>query len=177
MIMERERIDQGLTGRRLKRQLILKGPQTSSPVRGLRPRCRRPRPPLRRLRTPQPYRRTMYPTVKMTVDGSHTHLNSLSITRIPHFEKKLATPIGDTSIGLHGKKCLSLLNGANSAIPRPPFVSISSNECESVDINRKRKITQLPPGLLRSRVKVSSALSAAAKIMECVKPRCPSISP
>src|SRR5205823_12240846 len=113
----------------------------------------------------------------MTVDGSHTHLNSLSITRIPHFEKKLATPIGDTSIGLHGKKYLSLLNGANSATPRPPFVSISSKECESVDINRKRKITQLPPGLLRNRVKVSSALSAAAKTMECVKPRCPSISP
>jgi hypothetical protein len=98
------------------------------------------------------------------------------MTRVPHLEKKLATPIGDTSIGLQGKKCLSVLKGANRATPRPPFVSISSSECDSVDTNKKRNITQLPPGLWRNRVNVSSALSAAAKTIECVKPRCPNIS-
>jgi hypothetical protein len=53
--------------------------------------------------------------------------------------------MGDTSIGLHGKKYRSLLNGANKATPRPPFVSISSNVCESVDKNKKRKMIQKLP--------------------------------
>ena len=66
--------------------------------------------------------------VNTNADGSHTHLSSLSITRTPQLDKKLITPIGDTSMGLQGKKYLSLLNGASSATPSPPFVSISRIE-------------------------------------------------
>ena len=73
--------------------------------------------------------------VNTNADGSHTHLSSLSITRTPQLDKKFTTPIGDTSMGLQGKKYLSLLNGASSATPSPPFVSISRIECESVDID------------------------------------------
>src|SRR5687768_564281 len=88
---------------------------------------------------PYPYRRARCPSTNINADGSHTHLSSLKITRTPHSEKKLPMPIGDTSIGLHGKKYLSLLNGANRATPNPPFVSMSSSGCESVDKNKKMK--------------------------------------
>jgi hypothetical protein len=65
-------------------------------------------------------------------------------------------------IGLHGKKYLSLLNGANKATPSPPFLSMSSSVYERIDGNRKRKTGHLPPAASRNRTKVSSAPSAAA---------------
>ena len=108
--------------------------------------------------------------VNTNAEGSHTHLSSLSITRTPQLDKKLTTPIGDTSMGLQGKKYLSLLNGASSATPSPPLVSISRIECESVDNSKSRKITQWSPWLLRKSVKVNIAARATAKNMECDKP-------
>src|SRR6185295_7733442 len=58
-------------------------------------------------------------------DGSQIHRASLTRTRSPRGEKK-PTPIGETWIGRHGKKYRWLLNGAKSAMPRPPLVSASS---------------------------------------------------
>ena len=55
----------------------------------------------------------------------------------PLLEKNRLTLIGETSIGRHGKKYLALLNGANRATPRPPFVSISSKGCEGVSSDLK----------------------------------------
>jgi hypothetical protein len=118
----------------------------------------------------------MVPVTNTAADGSHTHLTSLSRTRIPHSEKK-PKPKGETSIGLQGKKNLSLLNGANNAIPSPPLVSMSSNGCDSVDKNKKMNVNEWPLSLSRNKVKASNALNAAAKKIEWVKPRCPSISP
>jgi len=76
--------------------------------------------------------------------GSHTHLSSLRMICTPLVEKNLRTPIGETSIGRHGKKYRVLLKGAHSATPRPPLVSISSNGCERVEQNKKRKVTHVP---------------------------------
>jgi hypothetical protein len=67
----------------------------------------------------------------------------------PRWEKNLRTLKGETSMGRHGKKYRALLKGANRATPRPPLVSISSKGCESVDRNKKRKITQDGERLLR----------------------------
>jgi hypothetical protein len=66
---------------------------------------------------PYPYRRTIIPRIYTPAEGSHTHLNSLHIISTPRLEKNLCTPIGDTSIGRHGKKYLALLNGAHRATP------------------------------------------------------------
>jgi hypothetical protein len=89
-------------------------------------------------------------------------------------EKNRLTLIGETSIGRHGKTYLALLKGANRATPRPPLVSISSKGCERVETNKKRKTIHGVGWLWRKSVDVSRALSAAAKTMEWVTPRCPS---
>jgi len=70
----------------------------------------------------------------------------------PRRVKNLRTPMGETSMGRHGKKYRVLLNGANRATPRPPLVSISSQGCERVEKNKKRKITHEGEGLLRKSV-------------------------
>jgi hypothetical protein len=41
-------------------------------------------------------------------DGSQTHWSSLTTTASPHLLKKALTPIGETSIGVQGKKYLVL---------------------------------------------------------------------
>src|SRR5919202_2565985 len=115
------------------------------------------------------------PRIYTPAEGSHTHLSSLCIICTPLTEKNLRTPIGETSIGRHGKKYLVLLNGAHKATPWPPLVSISSNACDSVDTNKKTKTTHGWGWLWRKSVYVSTAPSAAAKAMEWVKPRCPSM--
>ena len=66
---------------------------------------------------PYPYCRTITPRIYTPAEGSHTHLNSLHMISPPRLEKNLRTPIGDTSIGRHGKKYLALLNGAHRATP------------------------------------------------------------
>ena len=58
-------------------------------------------------------------------DGSHIHWSSLLMTARPHLLKKALTPIGETTIGVQGKKCLVLSNGLNKAIPNPPLVNAS----------------------------------------------------
>src|SRR6187549_739104 len=76
-------------------------------------------------------RLTSHAVAKMTALGIQIQMNSLAITPIPRSLKK-PKPIGDTSIGRHGKKNLSLLNGASNATPRPPLVNISRNGCVAV---------------------------------------------
>ena len=68
----------------------------------------------------------------MTVDkttikkqGSQTHKSSLLITIKPHLLKKGPMPIGETTIGVHGKKYLVFSKGDNKAIPKPPLVKAS----------------------------------------------------
>jgi hypothetical protein len=86
-----------------------------------------------------PNRRSTVPVTNTAAAGSQTHLNSLSNTRIPHSEKN-PRPMGETWIGRQEKKNLSLLKGAHKAIPRPPFVSMSSSPCDNVDRNKKMKV-------------------------------------
>src|SRR5262245_46434183 len=54
-------------------------------------------------------------------DGNQTHNISFQSTCKPRAEKKPA-PIGETAIGLTGKKYRVLLNGAKNATPSPPSV-------------------------------------------------------
>jgi len=58
-------------------------------------------------------------------EGSQIYRGSLLITSKPHLLKKPLIPIGDTIIGVHGKKYLVLSKGDSRAIPRPPFVKAS----------------------------------------------------
>jgi hypothetical protein len=111
-----------------------------------------------------------------TADGNHIHFSSLKMTRMPLAEKK-SIPIGDTSISRHLKKYRPLSNGAKNATPKPPFVIESNIPCETVDINKKRKVTsrlRLPPEGMNIASKV---VTATAKEIECVIPLWPSISP
>ena len=66
---------------------------------------------------PYPYHRPIIPRKYMPAAGSHTHLSSLRMISTPLLEKNLRTPIGDTSIGRHGKKYRALLNGDHRATP------------------------------------------------------------
>jgi hypothetical protein len=61
----------------------------------------------------------------MKKEGSQTHKNSLFITIKPHLLKKALRPIGETIIGVHGKKYLVGSKGDSRAIPRPPLVKAS----------------------------------------------------
>jgi hypothetical protein len=53
-----------------------------------------------------PNRRKIVALANKAIAGSHTHFNSLNKTPIPHSEKK-PKPMGETRMGLHGKKNLS----------------------------------------------------------------------
>jgi len=58
-------------------------------------------------------------------EGNQIHQNSLLITIKPQLPMKAAMPIGETMMGLHGKKYLPLSKGDNKAMPRPPLVKAS----------------------------------------------------
>jgi hypothetical protein len=115
--------------------------------------------------------------VKTSADDNHTHSSSLINTRAPQSEKKLAILIGDTSMGLQGKKYRSLLNGENRATPNPPFVSISKSGWDKVDENKNSRIIEVFPGPFRNIVKVSDTARIKANRSEWVRPRCPNTSP
>jgi len=67
----------------------------------------------------------MAEAITIKKEGSHTHQSSLLITAKPHLLKKGITPIGETTIGLQGKKYLVLSKGDKRAIPKPPFLKAS----------------------------------------------------
>ena len=50
----------------------------------------------------------------------------------PHMLKNLLAPIGDTCIGLKGKKYRALSKGDKKATPKPPVVRASNTPCEAV---------------------------------------------
>ena len=58
-------------------------------------------------------------------EGSHIHKSSLFITMKPHLLKKAKILMGETMIGLQGKKYLVSSKGDNRAIPKPPLVKAS----------------------------------------------------
>src|SRR5215213_5150322 len=101
---------------------------------------------------------------KMTKAGNQTQIISLKITTRPRSPKKLK-PIGETSIGRHGKANLLPLNGARSATPEPPFVSISSSGCENVASEKKIASREIEKGARRKRraVKAAKAPKRTAK--------------
>jgi hypothetical protein len=57
--------------------------------------------------------------------GRHIHKSSFFITVYPHWLKNALIPMGETVIGVHGKKYRLLLKGDSKAIPRPPLVNAS----------------------------------------------------
>jgi len=68
------------------------------------------------------------------------------MTRKPVSEKKLATPMGETTTGRQGKKYRSFSNGEKNATPNPPLVKASSIPCDNVDKNRNvNVIRETPP--------------------------------
>ncbi len=77
------------------------------------------------------FRRMNHDPNTIEIPGTQIQRASLPRTNKPR-ELKKSAPIGETSMGLHGKKNRSLLNGASSATPKPPLVSMSNNGCESV---------------------------------------------
>src|SRR5262245_45141802 len=123
-------------------------------------------------------RRTSQAVVSNNNDGIHTQSSSLRNTAAPRDEKNRLTPIGETSIGRHGKKYRTALNGATKATPRPPLVKASSSPCENPA--RKRNVHSRPrlklvPLNLRTRAAAAVAI-AAANTMECDNPRWPRMS-
>jgi len=69
--------------------------------------------------------RIIIETITIRSEGSHIQINSFFMTARPHLLKKNLTLIGETMIGVHGKKYLVVSKGASKGIPRPPFVKAS----------------------------------------------------
>src|SRR5215212_6483448 len=84
--------------------------------------------------------------------------------------------MGDTCTGRKGKKYRSPLNGAKSATPRPPFVSMSSAACDAA-ASEKKAASALRFGASRKKASVTETPSKRAKASECVKPRWPNMLP
>src|SRR2546422_5131489 len=59
--------------------------------------------------------RTSPPTRMTTAAGSQIHMSSLAMTCTPQWLKNAPIPIGETTIGRHGKKYRSAENGAKKA--------------------------------------------------------------
>ncbi|WP_349028035.1 hypothetical protein [Methyloglobulus sp.] len=87
------------------------------------------------------------PIVPTTKAGSNTQTSSDAITQSPHSEKKLLTPIGETSIGLKGRNIRSKLKDQYKATPRPPLVMASRKAWEAQDTKQSQNTAQ---GLDRS---------------------------
>jgi len=110
-------------------------------------------------------------------EGIHTQTNSFAIVAAPA-ELKKAIPMGDETIGRHGRKNRVGLNGAKKATPNVPSTIASRNACEAVaakkEANSARRLIVPLPGFLKNK-STTSPLNAIAKKSECVSPRCPSI--
>lgn len=114
----------------------------------------------------------------MTInDGIHTQTNSFINVSAPA-ELKKAIPMGDDTIGRHGRKNRVELSGAKKATPNVPSTMASSTECEAVAAkkNASSPIRLIIPltGFLKNR-STTSPLNAIADKNECVNPRWPSI--
>jgi hypothetical protein len=70
--------------------------------------------------------------VTTKADGIQIQTISLMITAQALLLEKNRSPIGETSIGVQGKKYRVLLNGARNATPKPPLVKASRTPCDAV---------------------------------------------
>ena len=115
---------------------------------------------------------------RMTInDGIHTQTNSLIIVVAPA-ELKKASPMGDDTIGRHGRKNRAGVNGAKNATPKVPSTMASRTECEAVAAKKNAKSPSrliTPSTVFLKNSRTTSPLNTAAKKSECVSPRCPSI--
>ena len=114
----------------------------------------------------------------MTItEGIHTQTNSFRIVVAPA-ELKKASPIGDETIGRHGRKNRAELNGAKKATPNVPSTMASRPEWEAVaakkNANSARRLIIPLTGFLKAS-STTSPLTTIAKKNECVSPRWPSI--
>ena len=92
---------------------------------------------------------------------------------MPQSLKNSPTPIGDTGIGLQGRKNRRNQKGEKKATPRPPSVIASRMPWEAVTNEKKAQSFQD-----RSGKKARAAPPArSAKTIECEKPRWPRASP
>ena len=64
--------------------------------------------------------------------GNHTDMISLVKARRPYSVRNGSRPIGETWMGLYGKKYLAASKGESRAMPNPPLVQASSKPCEAV---------------------------------------------
>ena len=78
-------------------------------------------------------------TTAIKKEGSQIHKSSLLIANKPQVLKKPLIPIGETMIGVHGKKYLALSKGDNKAIPNPPFVKASRTPWLADNRKKKKK--------------------------------------
>ena len=115
---------------------------------------------------------------RMTInDGIHTQTNSLIIVVAPA-ELKNASPMGDDTIGRHGRKKRAGLNGAKNATPKVPSTMASRTECDAVAAKKNANSASLliiPSSGFLKNDRTTTPLNAMAKKSECVSPRCPSI--
>ena len=107
------------------------------------------------------------------IEGIHTQTNSFKIVAAPA-ELKKANPIGEETIGRHGRKNRVALNGAKKATPNVPSTIASRTEWDAVaakkKANRARRLIIPSTGLLKAS-NTTKPLSAIAKKSECVSPR------
>ncbi len=71
-------------------------------------------------------------------------MDSLKITFKPQSLKNAPIPIGETWMGVHGKKNLVSSKGDNNPIPKPPLVNASSIPC--VAVIRKKYTVRINQG-------------------------------
>jgi hypothetical protein len=67
--------------------------------------------------------------------GTQIHGISLPKIRMARAENNPPMPMGETKIGLHGKKYRRGSKGEKNATPKPPFVSASKAPWEAVTRN------------------------------------------
>ena len=107
------------------------------------------------------------------IDGTHTHISSFNNVAAPA-ELKNANPIGDDTIGRHGRKKRPALNGAKNATPNVPSTIASSTECDAVaakkNANNASRLIATVIGFLKNN-STTNQLSKTANKNECVRPR------
>jgi len=111
--------------------------------------------------------------------GSQIQTSSLCKTRYPRALKKRPSAIGETRIGLQGRKYRLLSKGEKNATPRPPLVMASRTPWLAVAKNRyaAREDRPMLGTPRRNATIMATPAMRAAKTRECVNPLCPQKSP
>lgn len=106
--------------------------------------------------------------------GRTISLNSFITTATPLIEKKFL-PIGETSIGVIGKKNLSEEKGMNKPTPKPPLVNISKKPWDIIAMKKRKNNFIFSDAFSFKKAKRQVRAKKTANRMEWVKPLCPSI--